>query len=338
MSTHDDGRNDADLRALLHETAEQITPRGSLEDIKERTMTTNPRRWVLPTLAAAAAMAVVVGGIGWMLHDDNPAGSTRPPASSSPSPTGDATGAPLTERAVPAYFAGQAARGTRLYREFVRLPVCDGPRCLAKAAVLTTLSNPAQDPDYRSLWPTGTGMNDVQVGSDLITVDLAGNIHDRPAGMSAKDADLAIQQLIYTVQAAVGEGRVPVQILLDGKHTDQILGAPASEPLAAADELDVLAPVQISSPTNGAVVKAGDVKVEGVAATFEANVVWEVLVGGDAVVKQGHTTAAECCKLTPYSFTIEGLEPGTYTIVAHDTDESGEGLPVNQDTKEIIVE
>lgn len=333
MNAHD-SRDDADLRALLHETAEQITPQGTLDEIKERTMTSNKRRWVLPTLAAAAAMAMVVGGIGWMLRDDDsPSGSPGP----AQTPSGDATGAPTVSRAVPVYLVGDAAQGTRLFREFENQDVCTASDCLVKAAVISSIVEASTDPDYRSLWPSGSGLHDIELSDDLITVDLEGNVHDRPSGMSQDDADLAIQQVIYSAQAAYGKGRVPVQLMLDGGHTDTVLGVPASEPLAAADELDVLAPVQVSTPANGATVKAGAVKVEGLAATFEANVVWEVMVGGDAVVKNGFTTAAECCTLAPYSFTVD-LEPGTYTIVVHDTDESGEGRPVNTDTREITVE
>jgi hypothetical protein len=204
--------------------------------------------------------------------------------------------------------------------------------------VVQTHSGPPDDPDYRSLWPHGVGLHGLEATRELITVDLTGDVHDRPSGLSAAQADLAVQQLIYSAQAGYGQGRIPVQILLDGNHTDTILGVPAAEPLSAASADDVLAPVQISNPGNSATVKAGDVKVDGVASAFEATVVWELMVGGDAVVQHGNAMAAECCTLSPYSFTIPDVAPGTYTLVVHDVDESGEGRPVNQDTKEIIVE
>ena len=59
----------------------------------------------------------------------------------------------------------------------------------------------------------------------MITVDLTGarSLHDRPQGMSKRDAELAIQQVIYSVQGAAQE-RAGVQLLLDGQHTDQVLG------------------------------------------------------------------------------------------------------------------
>jgi hypothetical protein len=77
-------------------------------------------------------------------------------------------------------------------------------------------------------------------------------------------------------------------------------------------------------------------EVSGQAATFEANVVWE-LMAGDKVVRQGFTTAQECCTLSPYTFTVTA-PAGEYTLVVHDTDESdGEGVGTSQDTKRIIV-
>ena len=75
----------------------------------------------------------------------------------------------------------------------------------------------------------------------------------------------------------------------------------------------------------------------GRAATFEANVVWELKRGADTV-RNGFTTAQECCTLAPYSFTVTA-PPGDYTLVVHDTDESdGEGIGTSQDTKAITVE
>jgi hypothetical protein len=64
--------------------------------------------------------------------------------------------------------------------------------------------------------------------------------------------------------------------------------------------------------------------------------VWQ-LRRGEEVFREGYTTAAECCTLSPYSFTVSA-PPGTYTLVVQDTDVSdGEGVGVSEDTKEITV-
>jgi hypothetical protein len=333
---------DDDLRRALHDAVADVEPHDALAQIRSRTNKVVPmnRRWLLPTLAAAAVMAVVIGGAFWINRDNDngPGASGTPTPSVSPSedPSSGPTPTDTTNRAVPVYYVGATANGHGLYREFQKRPVCRAADCLLKASTVQAIAGTPIDGDYTSPWPSGTGLNAASYDGDTLTIDLSGNIHDRPAGMSQADAELAVQQLIYSAQAGLGQGRPPVQLLIDGSHTDQVLGVPASEPLAAANADDVLAPVQIDAPEQGATVSS-PVRVTGRAAVFEANVVWEVLVGGDAVVKHGFTMATECCTLSPYSFTVD-LDPGTYTLVVHDSDESGEGRPVNQDTKEFTVQ
>jgi len=326
-----------DLRQLFADATSDIRPQGSLDDILDRSKKVDPmtRRWFLPVVAAAAVIGLAIGGAAWLANDSNSPNDDHGPLGG-PAPT-TGTGTATAERAVPMYFVGEAAQGKRLFREFQKLATCSSS-CLLTAAVTRSLGDGAVDPDYSSLWPNDVAVQGAGYSGDLITIDLSAAAHDRPSGMTAADAELAVQQAIFTAEAAVGKGRLPVRFTIDGGPTDTILGVPASEPLAAGDELDVLAPVQINSPSDGATVQAGPVTVEGLAATFEANVVWELMVGGDTVVQNGHTTAAECCKLAPYSFTIKDLQPGSYTLVVHDEDMSGEGRAVNQDTKEIVVE
>ena len=94
--------------------------------------------------------------------------------------------------------------------------------------------------------------------------------------------------------------------------------------------------VKVTTPTEGAKVPT-QFEVTGQAATFEANVVWE-LKQGEKTVRHGFTTARECCTLSPYKFSVNAT-PGDYTLVVHDTDESdGEGVGTSQDTKNITVQ
>lgn len=337
--------NNDDLRRLVTETAASIRPQGTLDDIRTRTEKVDPmtRHWFLPTIAAAAATALIIGGAFWVTQgsDDPAAGPAGTPSTPS-----------QVERAAPAYFVGQAAQGPRLFREFKTAYACPTPECLATTSAFVALTGPA-DPDYRTLWPTSDengvieedpirphyGRTTATYDGDVLTVTLYGSsLAERPATMTAAEADLAVQQLIYSAQAGLGKGRVPVRILINEQPALTVLGVPTNEPLAAAEELDVLAPVQISDPRDNQTFPAGDVKVTGVAAVFEANVVWELLVGGDAQVANGFATADECCTFSAYEFVLEDLEPGMYTLVVHDEDMSGEGRPVNQDTRDIIIE
>ncbi|HEX7716678.1 MAG TPA: Gmad2 immunoglobulin-like domain-containing protein [Marmoricola sp.] len=331
MSSHDD-----DIRRALSDAVSDVEPFGTLDDIRSRTEKVVPmKRWFLPTIAVAAVMAAVVGGGVWLLSGDE---QTAPGPSGGPTTSGgtSATTAPgVGERAVPIYWVGDTPHGPRLYREFQRQQVCPTSDCLLKASTVTALSGRPDDADYRAPWPDGTGLSDLSYNGDVLTIGLTGDLHARPAGMSEADAQLAVEQLLFSAQAGLGKGRVPVQLLLDGKHTDTVLGVPASEPLAAGNPDDVEALVQVDNPSDGATVTAS-FTVSGRAAAFEANVVWE-LKQGDTVVKDGFTTAQECCTLAPYSFEVTDVAPGSYTLVVHDTDESGQGRPVDQDTKEIIV-
>jgi hypothetical protein len=332
--------SDDDVRRVLHDAVSDVHPHGTLDDIRSRTDQVVPmKRWFLPTLAVAAVMALVVGGAFWLVHDsDDPAAGPSGTPTQGSSPTGTPsqssdTGTTST-RAVPIYYVGDTAHGEKLYREFHQAELCAGTECLLKASAVAAVNGTPQDSDYRTLWPDGATVGAVSQDGDTIVIDLATGVRDRPTGMSPEDAGLAVQQLVYSAQAAVGQGRLPVQLLIAGHHTDQVLGVPAAEPLAADNPDDVLAPVQVDSPADGASV-AGTFTVTGRAATFEANVVWELKQGG-AVVKKGFTTAEECCTLSPFSFDVTAPS-GEYTLVVHDTDESGQDLPVDEDTKEITV-
>lgn len=331
--------SDEGIRHVFHDAVADVQPRGTLDDIRSRTDKVVPmKRWFLPTIAVAAVMAAVLGGAFWLANDDDPKtapGPAGPPSgSSAPETPGTSPSAATTHRAVPVYWIGRTAHGDRLFREFQDQQVCGGSDCLLKASVVTAMSGRPQDADYRAPWPDGTGLGTLTFEGGTLTIGLTGPVHDRPSGMSTSEAELAVEQLIYSAQAGLGQGRVPVQLLLDGKHTDTVLGVPASEPLAAGNADGVLSPVQIDTPEDGASVD-GTFTVSGRAAAFEANVQWE-LKQGATVVKHGFTTAQECCTLSPYSFEVTA-PPGDYTLVVHDEDASGEGRPVNQDTKEITV-
>jgi hypothetical protein len=290
------------------------------------------------------------------LNDDGgktPAASSSPSApdtqgqgSNTPEPTRSATDTPTTteptgtpvEAAVPVYFAGDGPRGTVLFREFQPGIGADPVAQAAQAAV----AGPALDPDYRSLWPAGTQAT-ASYDGDVITVDLTGaDLHDRPAAMTKRDAAIAIQQVVYSVQAAA-QARAGVQLLLDGQHTDQVLGSPASEPLTNAKGSDVLSQMSITAPEEGQQV-SGSFKASGVNNAFEATFTWELRDSNGQVVANDFGTAEGCCesdKLFPWTADVDltGVAPGTYTFVAMNDDPSGgEGKGPDVDTRTIVVE
>jgi hypothetical protein len=273
-------------------------------------------------------------------------GKPSPAEQPSPSEQPRTSEPPVEEtQTVPVYYVGDTSRGPRLYREFHKTPGGGAYEPLRDSLerAIAGRGNGPDDPDYRSPWPSGTGLGEASFDGDVVTISLeppdgggeSTNLRDRPPGMGEDEAAMAVEQLIYTAQAALQEGRPGVQFLINGQRTDTLLGQPASEPLAQGDAMDVLAQVWVIEPSEGAEVTS-PFTVSGLAAAFEANVQWE-LKQGDRVVKEGFTTAEECCTMAPYSFKVTA-PPGRYTLVVHDTDPSGgEGFAPWEDTKQVTI-
>lgn len=349
--------DEQDLSRLLNDAVSDVEPRSGIEAIRSLTHLTqespmtNIRTWFLGGLGAAVATAAVIGGVMLAGNDDpsakDPGVSNTPSNQASETPSDDPTDDPTDPVtvvdpkpvAVAAYFAGETPNGLRLYREFQQVQTTDK----RTSAVQLAVSGTPDDPDYRTLWPAGSDVASVGLEGDVVTVDLSGNVHDRPSGMTAAQAQLAIEQVIFTAQAAVGEGRLPVQLLLDGSHTDQVLGQPASEPLANGSILDTLAMVNITTPGEGETV-SGTLDVSGVGNSFEAT--FQVRLQryeGTAIAFQDFITGEGCCenKLFPFSkaFDISDVEPGRYLLMVSTDDPSGgaEGAGPTTDTKVITI-
>lgn len=359
MSPHE--QND-DLGRLLNDAVSDIEPRSGIQAIrsrtsaKESTMTTT-RNWIFGAFGAAVATAAVITGVVLAGNNDpeaeDPGVSNTPsgPVSELPSedptdePTDPGTSAPpATGPAVPVYYLGETPQGPRLYREFH----AGGANRLLDAANVAASGTP-DDPDYRSAWPEGTTFESVSfdgVGADgLIQVTLSDeSLHDRPAGLSEREAQLAIEQVIYTLQGVVG-ARAPVQFRLGTNPIDQVLGVPTSEPLANGPVLATLAHVNITTPEQGKVVTGGTLEVTGVANSNEANVLVKLQrYEGTFIALQEPVTADGWMgnKLFPFagSFDISDVEPGTYVLSATTDDPSGgaEGFGPHTDTKIITIQ
>jgi hypothetical protein len=252
-------------------------------------------RWV----AVGVLVVALLGGCG---AADVPAPTTPPPTT----PAGKV-------QALPVYYVADTRAGQRLYREFHQVttadPASDAVREMFGAAI---------DPDYHTLWASGAALRSpVTTEGGVITVDLT--------GVAGKPAQLALQQLVFTVQGAL-QTTDPVRVLVDGQPL-------TPQPVARGDAYALRSLVQIDAPANGATV-GRQVEVTGEAAVFEATVHWELLRDG-SVVRSGFTMSAEGQRFAPYRFTLS-LEPGVYTIrVLEDDPSDGEGRPVLTDDKKI---
>lgn len=223
------------------------------------------------------------------------------------------------------YWVGDTARGFRLYREFVRLELTPDPIATALKALL---AGSPKDTDYVSLWPKETKINSVVVVGSTATVDLT--LGKMNVGSEAES--LAIAQLVWTATAADTAVK-KIALTVDGKIVESIAGhVDATKPFTRGLTYEVLAPVWITSPEEGAQVSAVGFKLSGMASTFEANVAWKVFQNGK-LVKQGSTLAAEAAPAwKPWSVSIPSLVPGKYMFIAMEYSPK-DGSLVAQDTK-----
>lgn len=223
------------------------------------------------------------------------------------------------------YWVADTSRGFRLYREFAWLEVTPDPITAALRALVT--SEP-KDPDYVSLWPADTTINSVVVSGDGATIDLTFS----KLNVGAEGEVLAIAQLVWTATAA--EPLITkISLTVDGKKVESIAGhVDASKPFTRAPAYEVVAPVWITSPEEGAQANANGFTLSGLASTFEANVVWKVFQNGK-LIRQGSITALGAAPAwTPWSVVIDGLTPGEYQFAAMEFS-AKDGSLVAQDTK-----
>ncbi len=333
------------IRDLLHEVTDGVEPGDRLDAI--RAATTDGRRtgrgwWAaggvgLVAASVVTALALTTGGTPT---------SDPEPADTSPTRTTATDPVSPVSTLVAVYYVGDTPSGPRLYREFRRVQGDPLEAAVSAAAGrrLDGVGLSPLDPDYRVPWPALTQARAaLDATGDVIEVSLGGDpegsLHDRGT-LTEAEAGLAVEQLIRTAQGVVGE-RLPVRFLLYGEPTDQVLGVPTSEPLAAGSDLAVLAHVSLSDPVEGQVVDNDEpFTVKGVANSFEGNVVtrlqrWE----GTYIVDQVPAIAGwEDDKLYPFevTFDLTDVAPGDYVVISQTDDPSGQGQ-FDTDTRRITV-
>ncbi len=299
------------------------------------------RRWAGATVVVVASTLALAG----CSRSDDPApasGSTGVPTQTvSPSPSGEpsseATSASPTEpasAAVPIYWAGDGPSGPALFREFHRVR----GNALTEAARLVTGGGSPDDPDYRTLWPL-VEIADVGATDGVLLVQVPGDAFtERPDGMSRREARLAIQQLVYTLQG-VQQERVPVLIRREGGLS--LLGLSTDAPFTAASALRTLNLVNITSPAEGDTVTGDTLTVTGVANSFEASGPCRLLAGGREVALEGYQSAGWIeDRLFPFEvdLPLDGVT-GEVVVQCETDDPSGgaEGNGPSIDTRTITV-
>lgn len=364
---------EARVREALRREGDQIRPEEGLDGIRERTATPTRRRTWLMAGAVGIATATAIAGAFFVSGDllertsgpDNavppattttaeqtpdtgptssptskPAPPTKPSPTSEPSatPSGPTTAKekptastpPVAQLTVPVYYLGETTSGPRLFREF---HVVESSEPMAVAALNEMLRSDAFDPDYGSPWAGGSRALSVDPSGGQITVNLSREVLD--TRVPRQTADLMVQQLVYTVQAALQDAASPVRILVEGEPVPDLAGSPTSNALARADEIDVQAMTWIIEPFQSETVPR-TFKVTGLANAFEASVAWQLLRGGE-VVRENFTTAQEGQTFSEYSFRVQNVPPGRYTLKVFQPS-AEDGSQTFVDTKDITVD
>jgi hypothetical protein len=362
MSNHHDsqhpGPDDGGLRRLLSDAVSDVEPGDRLEQIRTSVRSdqkvvpmSSTRPWlyaatgVVATAAVIGVIAYATGAVPGGDSSDSPGvanhGTTSPSPTDPGTPSSDVTSAPPVTptagtQAYAVYYVGDNPAGKPvLFREFHR----GATSTPTDAQALQDLQSLPLDPDYRTPWHAGD-LTSAALDSGAGVIDVAlgtSSVHDRPTGMSPAYAQAAIQQVIYTVQAAF-QKRLPVQFTLNGNPIDQVLGVPTSEPLAQGKVLDTLSLMSISDPNQEAKV-SGQLTVTGVNNGFEASVLVYLEAGGKKYdVTPGMATGWGPGRLYPWTVTLDltKVQPGQYTLVAQNDDPSGQGHP-ETDTRVIEV-
>jgi len=331
------------------------------------------RPWVLTAGAAVVGTAAVIGA--FTVLDDNATTAGDPgvaagpgttptasdlPLSTSPSvaltpstvpklPPTVATSLPSDRRGipeqvvksavVPIYWLGDKTgiKGTptatakarptvKLYRTWSKV---SGRPAVEAVRIMT--SKQSADPDYYTVW-RGAEINTVTQSGGVVTVDFK-RLPTTP--LDAETADVAAQQLIYTVQGALKNSSQAIQITEGGRPGVRLFGQlDTSNPLSRAQAANVQALVWITSPIEGAMTQSL-VTVEGTAAAFEATVNYQAVNLKTREVRKGYTNTKEGNKFAPFAFNLK-LSPGPWQIEAF-LISPGDGTITDADSKTIQV-
>ena len=248
-------------------------------------------------------------------------GSATSPAAASVAP-GASREATLPTYVVGAVGGAGANRRYGLFREFVTAPVPQGatPAQRAQAALTAAMGAATaggQQPVLRA-W-ADTTVSGVTVAGGRIAVGLS---DAGPAGLPREQARLAVQALVWTATAAVGEGNLPVRFSVAGGATSLLGAYPTSatytRPAADASYQD-LAPIWVEAPAPGAILPSGQpVVASGTASVFEATVPWRLTRSGAAVATGFSTASIGAPGRGTWTADLGPLPAGTYTFTAYE--------------------
>lgn len=324
-------------------------PPGTPRHRRGEGLLTNP---VFLAVMSAGVVGLVLGaafGVFGGTGSKNPSGTQLPTESiaslpgetpsaglATPTATVTVSGTPGTGTTSvrPVYYVGrEPGPGGRLllYREF-RHVRSEGSSDPVAAAVQAMLALPPLDPDYTSPWPSGTQVLGVSRSGEIATITLSEQVgvHRTDAGT----AQIAAQQLVHTATAADRSIR-SVRLAIGSQDTNSLFGHVVGQaPFSRAPEVDVIAPVWIIDPYEGATLP-GTFTVGGSANVFEATVSYVVRRDG-AIVAEDSIQATSGTGTRGEWLVRLNLPPGEYVIEAFETS-AEDGRPLFIDSKRVTV-
>jgi hypothetical protein len=319
--TPDDRPTEDVLRRVLDARAQRVQfapdALGSIRSRIDRRTRQRRRRTMSIASAAAGALAtvtaVVVGVASCVPPQPQP---TPPPGASTTTDPGPTTPPATPDTGLPVYYLGEANNRVVLYREFHHGAGDTLPAWIS-AAVTDMLTVRPGDPNYRTGWPASAGVRGVTLDGDVAIVDLSGAALN---SVGAETAEMAVQQLVWTVTAASaikGTQLQGIRLRLDGQDVSELWGHVAvGGVLRRGPALQVQAPVWLISPQQGDEV-GGTFRVHIDGAVPEATVQLRVRNTGGATVNQQFVTLSQGAPGRGEAFVELTLPPGSYTLEAY---------------------
>ncbi|CAN5221819.1 hypothetical protein BH09ACT12_BH09ACT12_08450 [soil metagenome] len=344
---------DPRLEAAINDAVDDIEPTDRLAAIREQTRSVGARRrgWYAAggsLLAAAAAVTVIVAVTGPEATTGADPAATDPSTTSATATTSPTTSSTATTTepphtphasgdARPVYYVGPGPDGP------------DAPASVlypaqAEGSVLEALLDTPRDPDYRTLWPAGSLLGISDLEAEIVIVAIAESATERPFGMTDEEAELALQQVAWTVHASVDEPPLTVKFSVNDRVVDRVLGVDIDFGIQRGPALDVLSHMSISEPAEGSTY-SGSFTARGLSNGFEASVACWLYVGNDGGAYGPWVTSAEGWqepRLFPWELEIDlsDVPAGDYYLECSTDDPTGgaEGSGAGVDTRDITVE
>lgn len=269
------------------------------------------RAW-RPAAGVVAGLFVlpsVLSGCG-LLDAANQVGESEESAS----PTSEASPSALK---VPLYCIGATGKSSFLYREYHDYKADDAASrgdVVATAVSMLTRVQP-RDPDYHNPWNPASSVGSSMSKDGTLTLNLSSDAFDH--SISADEANLAVQQLVYTATASAAVGGISdagpstkVIVLVDGhrgyKFGNQTLGQTVVRDEAVAAPLWIIDPEQNS-------VFGTTTTVKMVATNVASRVYWDIRKNGSEVAAGSEDLSGDDSGLQEIQFS-RNLAEGDYTI------------------------